>query len=174
MSALTSSRVVASKCIMGFQATDCHPWQVQTALTCFIHEELKGIFSSVNYNNVSLRKQPTFGDATTGFLTKWRLRNERWNSILMMCHYPDLGSASDWSCRIANLFQPTRVISMEFLRLFLRRHLVGKPVTASPNDGCRFSQANYQHLVVVFTAALYPTIAIHSLQLTHFTNNYYT
>ena len=29
-----------------------------------------------------------------------------------------------------------RVISMEFLRSFLRRHLVGKPVVASPNVGC--------------------------------------
>ena len=26
----------------------------------------------------SLRKQPTFGDATTGFPAKWRLRNKRW------------------------------------------------------------------------------------------------
>ena len=34
--------------------------------------------------------------------------------------------------------------------------------------------SNYQHLVVVFTAALSPSIAIHSLLLTHFTNNYYT
>ena len=33
--------------------------------------------------------------------------------------------------------------------------------------------SNYQHLVVVFTAALSRTIAIHSLLLTHFTNNYY-
>ena len=31
--------------------------------------------------------------------------------------------------------------------------------------------SNYQHLVVVFTAALSPSIAIHSLLLTHFTNN---
>ena len=29
-----------------------------------------------------------------------------------------------------------RVISMEFLRSFRRRHLVGKPVVASPNVGC--------------------------------------
>ena len=54
----------------------------------------------------SLRKQPTFGDATTDFPAIWRLRNENRNSILMTCHYPDLGSASDWSCRLANLFQP--------------------------------------------------------------------
>ena len=91
----------------------------------------------------------------------------------MMRHYPDLGNASDWVARIANLFQPTRVISMEFLRSFLRRHLVEKPVVASRK--CRlFSKANLQHLVVVCTAALSPTIATHSLLLTHFTNNYYT
>ena len=53
-------------------------------------------------------KQPTFGDATTGFPAKWRLRNERRNSILMTRHYPDLGSASDWSCRVGNLIQPIR------------------------------------------------------------------
>ena len=34
--------------------------------------------------------------------------------------------------------------------------------------------SNYQRLVVVFTATLSPSIAIHSLLLTHFTNNYIT
>ena len=43
-----------------------------------------------------LRKQPTFREATTGLPVKWRLRNERRNSILMTRHFPDLGSASDW------------------------------------------------------------------------------
>ena len=38
----------------------------------------------------SLRKQPTFGGAITGLPAKWRLRNERINSILMTRHYPDL------------------------------------------------------------------------------------
>ena len=51
----------------------------------------------------SLRKHPTFRDATSGLPAKWRLRNERRNSILMTCHYPDLGSASDWSCCERNL-----------------------------------------------------------------------
>ena len=54
----------------------------------------------------SLRKQPTFGNGATGFPAKWRLRNERRNSILMMRHYQDLSSASDWSCRVGNLIQP--------------------------------------------------------------------
>ena len=39
---------------------------------------------------------------------KWRLRNERRNSILMTRHNPHLGSASDWSCRVGNLIQPIR------------------------------------------------------------------
>ena len=58
--------------------------------------------------SASLRKQPTFGDATTGFPAKWRLKNERRNSILMTRHFPELGSASDWSCRVGNLIQPIR------------------------------------------------------------------
>ena len=44
----------------------------------------------------SLRKQPTFCDATNGFPTKWYLRNEPINFILITLHYPDLGSAFDW------------------------------------------------------------------------------
>ena len=33
---------------------------------------------------------------------KWCLRNEHRNSILMMQHFPDLGSASDWLKQIFN------------------------------------------------------------------------
>ena len=102
------------------------------------------------YNNKicdfsSLRKRPTFLDATTGFPAKLHLGNERRNSILMMRYWPDLGSASDG---LKNLFQPEAlprsgywwVISMEFLCLFLRRHFVGKPVVASWNVGCSLWQ----------------------------------
>ena len=47
----------------------------------------------------SLRIHLTFGATTTGFPAKWRLRNEHRNSILMTCHYLDLGQncASDVS-----------------------------------------------------------------------------
>ena len=38
-----------------------------------------------------------------------------------------------------------RVISMEFLRSFFRRHLAGKPVIASPNVGCLL-RLNVQYL----------------------------
>ena len=32
---------------------------------------------------------------------------QRRNSILITRHYPDLGCASDWSCRVGNLIQPS-------------------------------------------------------------------
>ena len=66
-----------------------------------------------------LKNQPTFRDDTTGFPAKWRLRNECRNSILMTCHYPDLGSASDW-------------LKICFSKPFLRR-FAGKPVEAWRN-----------------------------------------
>ena len=56
----------------------------------------------------SLRKQPTFGYATTGFPAKWRMRNERRNSIRMTRHYPDLDSASDWLNQISYAARPIR------------------------------------------------------------------
>ena len=36
----------------------------------------------------NLRKKRTFRNATTGLPAKWRLRNDRRNSILMTRHYP--------------------------------------------------------------------------------------
>ena len=93
----------------------------------------------------SLRKQPTFGDTTIGFPAKLCLRNERRNSILMTHHYPDLTSACDWLNQISHAAWPIKsttqiwvkwcIISVEFLPSFLRCHLAGKPVVASPNVG---------------------------------------
>ena len=61
------------------------------------------------FNQHSLRKQTTFHGATTGFPVKlWCLRNKCRNSILMMHHYQDLCSASDWLCCMTNLLQPIR------------------------------------------------------------------
>ena len=42
------------------------------------------------------------------FPAKWRLRNEHRNSILMMRHYPDLCSASDWLNHISHMAWPIR------------------------------------------------------------------
>ena len=60
----------------------------------------------------------------------------------MTPHYPNLGSASDWLkiCFIQSEALPRSeqwpVISMEFLRSFLRSHFAGKPPMASQNAGC--------------------------------------
>ena len=78
-------------------------------------------------SNSSLRKQPTFRDATTGFPAKWRLRNELTNAILMTRHYLDLFG---WK------FASTSQKHYSHLRSFLRRHFVGKTVVASRNCGC--------------------------------------
>ena len=50
----------------------------------------------------SAEKTATFHNTTTDFFAKWRLRNECRNSILMMCHAPNMGSASD--CRVCTPF----------------------------------------------------------------------
>ena len=44
-----------------------------------------------------LRTLATFFNATTGLPAKWRLRSKHRNSMLLTCHYPNLGSASGWS-----------------------------------------------------------------------------
>ena len=51
-----------------------------------------------------LSKQPTFREATAGFPSKWRLWNERRNSVLTTRHYPDLSCASV----AENLLQPIK------------------------------------------------------------------
>ena len=69
----------------------------------------------------------------------------------MTRHYPDLGSASDWSCRVENLIQPIR--STTQIRVETR-HEYGISVLVSQTSfggetcggvaKCRlFSQANY-------------------------------
>ena len=62
---------------------------------------------------------------TTAVIQYWWRNNHR-NSIpwLMTCHYPDMGSASDWSCRVRNFLRS--VISMEFRSSFIKHHFAGK------------------------------------------------
>ena len=60
-------------------------------------KQIPSNFLAVQCERLSrLRKQPAFRDFSTGFPTKWRLRNVRRNSILMTCHYTELGTAFDW------------------------------------------------------------------------------
>ena len=80
----------------------------------------------------SLRKQPISGDATTGFPAKWRPRNQRRSSILMTCHYPDLGSASDWSCRVRNLIKPIRSTTQIWV---VTRHQYGISLVSQTSFG---------------------------------------
>ena len=99
----------------------------------------------------SLRKQPTFGDATTGFPAKWRLRNWRRNSILMTLHYSDLSSASDWLNQISHTVRPIRSTTLIWV---VTRHRYGISALVSQTSfggetsgsvaKCRlFSQAIY-------------------------------
>ena len=103
-----------------------------------------GNWTPLNSNFISTRKQLTFGSATTGFPTRWHLRIEHRNSILMRRHYPDLGSASDWLNQISHADDQSEalprsgywhVISMKFLCSYLRCCWAGKPVVESPNVG---------------------------------------
>ena len=103
-----------------------------------------------------LRIQATFRNLTTGFPAKWRLRNERRNSILMTRHYPDLGSASDWLNQISHAARPIKSTTQIWvvtrhqygdflLRSFLRCRYAGKPVVASQNVGS-FLRLKYSRL----------------------------
>ena len=83
----------------------------------------------------SLRKQPTFRDATTCFPVKWRLTNERRNPIQMtitnqiwvvreICfnrfrkHYPDLGDDAAVSLHLLLLRQRSLRICRPTLMLY--------------------------------------------------------
>ena len=101
------------------------------------------------YNVGSLRQHPTFRDVTTSYPTKWNLKNERRNSILMVYHYPDLRSAFDWSCRDGNLVKFSSTNRRHYPQIeVVTRHQYGitdlvcqasfggKPEVASRNVGC--------------------------------------
>ena len=107
--------------------------------------------SILDFHGMSLKNQPT----TTGFPSKWRLRNEHRNSILMTRHYQALGrflgSASDWLAEANFLCGATNRSCYPELGSdassvwnFCGRSsgviCTGKPVVASQNVGC-FSQA---------------------------------
>ena len=66
----------------------------------------------------------------------------------MRCRYLDLGSVSNWPKLISLAIRQigsnsqlwvVTLVSTEFLRSFLRRHFVGKPVVALQNVSCFLS-----------------------------------
>ena len=71
----------------------------------------------------------------------WNVLLIGWSKFSTSKNYPDLDSASDWMKQILNQSEALprsgywRVISMEFLCSFVRRHFAGKPVVASLNVG---------------------------------------
>lgn len=122
-----------------------------TQIKCLI----KGNFSLPSKNRMA------FHNTTTGFPTKWYLRNCWINSILLTCHYPELSSASDCSCDKGNLL------------LSIRSNIQIREVTCHHASLCRetsgrvakcwvFSQASFHQVEVTGAQA-----AIHKL----FNNN---
>ena len=103
----------------------------------------------------SLRKQPTFGDATTGFLAKWRLRDECRNTILMMLHYLDLASDSDWLCHVGNLIQPIRSTTQIWV---VTRHQYGISVLVSQTSFGRETSCSVAKCQLFSQAIVYPFI----------------
>ena len=90
--------------------------------------------------NVNRRKQPTFRYATTGSreMTSEK-RAQKFHTDDASLHRSGwlIGRAA--STNQKHLIPSSgkwHVISMEFLRLFLRRHFAWKPVVASRNVGC--------------------------------------
>ena len=106
-------------------------------------QETKGLWNASN--SLSWEKQQTFRDPTTSFPAEWHLRNKCRNSMLMTCHWPDMGRVSDWTCCAGNLLQPIRNTTQIWV---VTRHQYGvsalvsktsfteKPVVASPNISC--------------------------------------
>ena len=86
----------------------------------FILLELTYISSTQTF-----RKQTTFRDATNAFPAKWRLRNERRNSILMTRY---LGSAFDWLRQISQAVLPIRS-STQILVVMRHQYGISSPVS---------------------------------------------
>ena len=55
-----------------------------------------------------MRNQLTICHSTSCFLVKWCLGRLHRNSVLMTCHYSDLGSAFEWLWPLGNFLQPIR------------------------------------------------------------------
>ena len=80
---------------------------------------------NADLNNNDIFPYPLSNLFTTVFSSKWRLRNEWRNSILMTRPYPDLGGASDW---LKENFKP--IISTTQIWV-VTRHQYGIPVFIS-------------------------------------------
>ena len=125
----------------------------------FTHEP--DIFATKHsWTTFSLRKQRTFGDATTCFPARLRLRETStkipywWRVtphiwVVLLIGWIKFPTPHDQSEALPRSSLPRsgewRIISTEFLRSFLRRHLAGESVVASPSVGCFLSLDDIAH-----------------------------
>ena len=111
----------------------------------------------------------TFWDATSGISSKWRLKNELRNTIILMTrHYPDLGCASDWLKQTSVMKRPIRSTSLFWVVL---HYLYGisalVPQTPFRGLGCLGKQAmasrnaasSMEILTLQFSILYYKTIS---------------
>ena len=93
------------------------------------------------YRYCWLRKQPTFGDATPWSSREtsseipywWRVTTQiKVVFLIGWCKFPALHDQSE----ALPSYGYWRIISMEFLHSFLRRHFAEKPLVTSRNVGC--------------------------------------
>ena len=63
---------------------------------------------NMNQSTIGLRKQTNILQCYHCFPRLMHFRNDGKSAILMACHYPDLGCASDWLKRISLAVRPIR------------------------------------------------------------------
>ena len=110
-------------------------WRCRIVFEAFHHYNVKKILK--NYTKWMV-------NSLTVWFVAGRGRNRRiwrWNVITNIRGKSAAGEIKDlfkrkWDVSSKRILQWNRVISMEFLRSFLRRCLAGKPAVASPNVGC--------------------------------------
>ena len=105
---------------------------------------------------------------------KWHLRNKHRRSILMMCHYPDLGGASYWSCCMGNLLQPVRSTTQIWVvtfhqygtfALFSQTSFLGE-TSGGVTKFCLFYEAKYMLVYKSNERERFEVVHMHSLAFT--------
>ena len=107
------------KILMGPEKTNFSDHELQLTNWNLTHEVTEDLTATslAWENSWHLATRPLVSRAA-----KWRVRNERWNSILMTRHCPDLGSASDWLNQIPHAARPIRSTPQIWVA---RRHQYG-------------------------------------------------
>ena len=129
-------------------------------------------FGVVNIIKLAWENNPTFGDTTSAFSMKWRLRNECRNSVLFQDASPPrfgcfwLVEANFHAARpMTNITQIWLVTHHQcgILHLFLRRHLAGKRVVALRNVGCFPRLYYYLHFINLWFRVINFLFSFHCL-----------